>query len=96
MNNTEEMLKARLKELRHKMKSATTAKEKQIYSEAVANCITDIRISHKKARIHIKRNIFEGIYFIALIILVLFLVSLLREEFIDSQSIGGAFSENSN
>ena len=96
MNNTGEMLKARLRELRHKMKSATTAKEKEIYSEGVRTCIADIRSTHKKTRTHTKRNIFAGICFIVLISLVLFLVSMLRDESIDSQPIGGAFSETSN
>ena len=38
MNNTGEMLKARLRELRHKMKSATTAKEKEIIKHTANTC----------------------------------------------------------
>ncbi len=94
MNNTGKILTARLKELRYKMKSATTAKEKEIYTEAVNHCILDIRRYHRKVRKNIIRNIIVSLFFIVLICLMLYLVSMLRGESSDSPTIGHAVTGN--
>lgn len=96
MSNTRKILTTRLKELRHKMKAAETAKEKAIYTEAINHCILDIRRSHAKIRRNIIRNTIAGVVVIALIVTVLYLVSMLSGEPTESPTIGHAVTENAN
>ena len=96
LNNALKVLEDRLKDLRHKMQSATTAREKLIYSEAVVHCIDDIRRYHKKRKFSIIQKIIAGVFFIVLIGLVLSLVSMLKTESVGSSTIGHAVTENAN
>ena len=94
MNITINVLEGRLRDLRSKMRAATTTREKVIYSEAVVHCIEDIRRYHRKKRYSIVQKIIAAIFFVALIGFVLFLVSLLKGESLEYPTIGNAVTEN--
>jgi hypothetical protein len=96
MKHASKVLVLRLKELRTKMRLAETAKEREIYSEAIATCISDLRFCQAKLRRKIIKDIAVALFFIVLVMIILYLISTLREENMEPQSIGHAVTENSN
>lgn len=94
MRKMNKVFASRLRELRHNMNQATTTSEKEFCANEINECLNDMKKYRSKMRLNIIKSIIAGVVFVGLITLVLFLVSMLRTESSENQSIGHAVSEN--